>query len=51
MQQVQDQKKENDEMLDANIKEFIAATRQYFFGLMAEQNRPQQALSMDCAEH
>lgn len=38
-------------MLDANIKEFIAATRQYFFGFMAEQNHSQQALCMGCAEH
>jgi len=49
MDQQQDPQEENPEMLDTNIKEFIAAARQHFFGLV---NGPaQQNLSSACRVH
>lgn len=33
------EKKENPEMLDNNIRQFIDATRQYFFGMLPSQTQ------------
>lgn len=40
MDQQQDQEQENTEMLDSNIKEFIAATRQHLFQPMPSPSEP-----------
>lgn len=36
-------------MLETNIKQFIAAARQHFFGLV--KNQPEQALTAACVVH
>lgn len=46
MDQQQDPQEENPEMLENNIKQFIAAARQHFFGLVSAP--VQQNLSTAC---